>query len=179
MGYVESNLMPNEKVLLRASVHPIVFLPSLSLFAIGILLALPALATSQPSPEATEATISSLATILCCASFLFFISAVQAGVQALVYILTTEFAVTNRRIIAKQGFIRRHTLEMMLDKVESVSVDQGILGRLLNFGTITVIGTGGTRQSFRAIAAPLRMRQKIYRVIEQLATVPPSRNIEA
>lgn len=176
MGYVENNLMPNEKVLLKASVHPVVFLPSLFSSAIGFLFALPAFTTSQPSPEATP---SLLAPTFCCVSLLFFASAALTGVQALVYILTTEFAVTNRRIIAKRGFIRRHTLEMLLAKVESVSVYQSILGRLLNFGTVTVIGTGGTRESFQAISAPLRVRQNIHRVIERFAAVPPPGNIPA
>ena len=80
--------------------------------------------------------------------------------------LTTEFAVTNRRVIAKMGFIRRHTLEMLLLKIESVAVQQSILGRLLNFGTVTVTGTGGTREGFKAIVEPLAARSKINQIIE-------------
>lgn len=164
MGYVESNLMPNEKVLLKASVHPVILLPALFSFAIGALFALPALATPQPN---TGTAVSSLAAATCCVSLLFFINAALTGIQALVYMLTTEFAVTNRRIIAKRGFIRRHTVEMLLTKVETVSVHQNVLGRLLNFGTVTVTGTGGTRESFRAIVAPLRVRSSIHRIIEK------------
>ena len=55
---------------------------------------------------------------------------------------TTEIAITNRRIILKRGFIRRHTIEMNMDKVESVDVDQSLVGRLFNYGDITVRGTG-------------------------------------
>ena len=59
-----------------------------------------------------------------------------------------EFVVTNKRVIVKTGLISRRTLEMNLNKIESVNVDQSILGRLLNYGTITIIGTGGTKESF-------------------------------
>ena len=58
---------------------------------------------------------------------------------------TSEFAITNKRVIVKQGLISRQTLELNLQRVESVSVDQSILGRILGYGTITIIGTGGNR----------------------------------
>ena len=57
---------------------------------------------------------------------------------------TTELAVTNRRVIYKRGFVRRHTIEMNMDKVESVDVDQSFWGRIFNYGTIVVHGTGGS-----------------------------------
>jgi uncharacterized membrane protein YdbT with pleckstrin-like domain len=74
--------------------------------------------------------------------------------------VTSEFVITNRRIIIKTGFISRKTLEMNLTKIESVNVDQGILGRILGYGTITIIGTGGTRESFHDISRPLLFRRK-------------------
>lgn len=73
---------------------------------------------------------------------------------------TDEFAVTNRRVIVKTGLISRKTLEMNLSKIESVNVDQSIFGRLLGYGTITIIGTGGTRESFPNISKPLLFRKK-------------------
>ena len=103
--------------------------------------------------------------LLCFSGFLLLYS-ILLGVQATIVMFTTEFAVTNRRVIAKTGFIRRHTLEILLSKVESVSVNQNILGRLLNFGTVTVTGTGGTRESFRAIVDPIDVRKKINQIIE-------------
>lgn len=74
--------------------------------------------------------------------------------------LTSEFAITNKRIIIKVGFISRRTLEMNLGKVESVHVDQSMLGRILGYGTITVIGTGGTKEPFSDISAPLEFRRQ-------------------
>lgn len=73
---------------------------------------------------------------------------------------TSEFAITNKRIIIKVGLISRHTLEMNLNKIESVNVNQGILGRLLGYGTIIVVGTGGTKEPFDSISDPLRFRKE-------------------
>lgn len=73
---------------------------------------------------------------------------------------TSEFAITNKRVIIKVGLISRRTLEMNLSKIESVNVNQGILGRMLGYGTIVVIGTGGTKEPFATINDPLTFRKK-------------------
>jgi len=75
--------------------------------------------------------------------------------------ISSEFAVTNKRVIWKQGIIRRSTGEMTLGKIENVQVDQGIAGRIFNCGTVALVGTGGTRESFNLISAPLRFRKAI------------------
>ena len=71
----------------------------------------------------------------------------------------SEFVITNRRIIIKTGFIARSTLEMNLSKIESVNVDQTVTGRILNYGSITIIGTGGTKETFHNISKPLSFRK--------------------
>ncbi len=73
---------------------------------------------------------------------------------------TSQFAITNKRVIIKTGLISRRTLEMNLSKIESVNVNQSILARILGYGSIVVIGTGGTREVFHDIAAPLIFRRK-------------------
>jgi len=73
----------------------------------------------------------------------------------------TEISVTTHRVIYKTGFIRRHTVEMNMDKVETVDVDQSILGRLLGFGTIRVRGTGQSIESLRQISHPIQLRNAI------------------
>ena len=73
---------------------------------------------------------------------------------------TTELVITNRRIIAKVGLISRHTIEINLSKVESISVSQSILGRLLNYGDLEIVGTGGTREPILYISEPLMFRRK-------------------
>jgi uncharacterized membrane protein YdbT with pleckstrin-like domain len=72
----------------------------------------------------------------------------------------SEFAITNKRVVIKQGLISRRTFEMNLSKIESVNVDQSLLGRMLGYGTITIIGTGGTRETFADIAGPVEFRRQ-------------------
>lgn len=71
----------------------------------------------------------------------------------------SEFVITNRRIVIKTGFVARRTFEMNLSKIETVNVDQTVMGRILNFGSITIIGTGGTKETFHNIARPMLFRK--------------------
>ena len=73
---------------------------------------------------------------------------------------TSEFVITNKRVIMKTGFISRKTFEMNLQKIESINVDQSLFGRLFGFGSVTIIGTGGSRESFSDISKPLLFRRK-------------------
>jgi uncharacterized membrane protein YdbT with pleckstrin-like domain len=73
---------------------------------------------------------------------------------------TDEFAITNKRVIIKTGLISRKTFEMNHSKIESVNVDQGILGRILGYGTIRIVGSGGTKEVFPKIQRPLEFRKK-------------------
>ena len=84
-----------------------------------------------------------------------------AGLVAYVKYVTSEFAVTDRRVLMKIGWIRRRSVETLLGKVEAIVVEQGIGGRLLDYGTIVVTGTGGTRERFDRIAAPLEFRRQV------------------
>lgn len=81
-------------------------------------------------------------------------------VTAFLNIWTTELALTNKRVIAKFGFIQRHTVEINLAKVEGLSVGQGVIGRIFNFGTVVVHGTGGSRAPIPFIDNPLQFRKE-------------------
>jgi uncharacterized membrane protein YdbT with pleckstrin-like domain len=74
---------------------------------------------------------------------------------------TTETDVTNLRVVHKTGFIKRRTFEMSLDKVESVDVNQSIVGRMLNYGDVTVRGVGEGSETIKTIASPLDFRNHI------------------
>ena len=74
---------------------------------------------------------------------------------------TTETDVTNLRVVHKTGFIKRRTFEMSLDKVESVDVNQSILGRIMNYGDVTVRGVGEGGETIKTIASPLEFRNSI------------------
>lgn len=87
--------------------------------------------------------------------------------MAAINVLTTELAITNRRVIAKFGLISRKTIELKIDRVESVQVDQSILGRMLNYGSIIVAGAGGPQAPIPNISAPLQFRAKLNELTER------------
>ena len=72
---------------------------------------------------------------------------------------TSEFLITNKRVIIKTGLIARSTLEMNIRKIESVNVEQTVMGRILGYGDIHIIGTGGTKETFRQISKPITFRK--------------------
>jgi uncharacterized membrane protein YdbT with pleckstrin-like domain len=159
-------LMPNEKILFSARIHPAIFLPSALSFVAMVGFGIYTFSLSSTPSSTILSTSSLFSTMMFCFSGFFLLYTLLLGLQALIIMFTTEFAITNRRVIAKTGFIHRHTLEMLLSKIESVAVHQNILGRVLNFGTVTITGTGGTKESFRAIIEPLTVRRKIHEIIE-------------
>ncbi len=87
---------------------------------------------------------------------------------------TSEFAVTNKRVLIKTGWIRRHSLETLLTKVEAIGVEQGIFGRALDYGTIIVSGTGGSKEVFHMIDSPMMFRRRVH---DQISASEERRNI--
>jgi uncharacterized membrane protein YdbT with pleckstrin-like domain len=149
MGYVENSLGPGEQVAARGQLHWWVFIHGSVLAAIGMGLVL--------AGHAELALIGVVVTAVGLASF----------IGAYINQISTELAVTNRRVIAKFGFIRRRTVELNHAKVEGFHVDQGVLGRLLNFGTVTVTGTGGMQTPIPLIRDPLRFRALAMQQIDE------------
>ena len=86
-------------------------------------------------------------------------------IQPIIAKETTELVITNRRIIAKFGLISRYTIEINLPKVESISVSQSILGRMLDYGNLQIVGTGGTREPILFISKPLMFRRKFDEIL--------------
>ncbi|MFM2066989.1 MAG: hypothetical protein RLZZ584_1898 [Pseudomonadota bacterium] len=88
-------------------------------------------------------------------------------IQAWVRYKTTELAVTSKRVIVKTGFIRRSTVEININKVESIQVDQEILGRLFNFGTLVIGGAGNPQAPVAGISAPMQFRRAFIQAQDQ------------
>jgi uncharacterized membrane protein YdbT with pleckstrin-like domain len=109
------------------------------------------LATGEPAYQSVGVVVAALLAIV----------AILVGVRGWFRRFTTEIAVTNRRIIVKKGFVRRRTTEMNMSKVESVDVDQSLIGRLLNYGDVTIRGTGSTLETINKIDSPLRLRTTV------------------
>jgi uncharacterized membrane protein YdbT with pleckstrin-like domain len=91
---------------------------------------------------------------------------VLCWVWAFIIYVTTELAVTDKRVIAKTGLVRRRTIEMFLEKVESVQVDQSVLGRIFNYGSVTISGTGTHSAPFHNISDPLVFRKNFMAAAE-------------
>lgn len=136
MGYIDNNLMNGEQIVYRAKLHWIVFAGPIILFLIASMYLIGG------------------KSLLPISSLLFLISIIWA-ISAFISFKTSEFGVTNKRILIKVGLIRRSSLETLLTKIEGIQVDQGIMGRMLNYGTILIKGTGGTNNPFHKIEAPL------------------------
>jgi uncharacterized membrane protein YdbT with pleckstrin-like domain len=138
-SYVDSNLNPGEHVVYRGTVHWMVYLLPVMMLGFGI----PLIGVSERFglPVAGAGLL--------------------AGLAAWIRQSTSEFAVTNRRVIVKTGLVSRRTIEINVSRVESVQVDQDIFGRLFGYGAITVIGTGGTKEPFTMIDNPQQFRRMV------------------
>lgn len=90
------------------------------------------------------------------------------AIPAFITYITSEFSITNKRLMIKVGWLSRKTLELNLTKIESANIDQSILGRILGYGSITIVGTGGTREKFNKINSPLLFRKAIMETQERL-----------
>lgn len=145
MSYVDSQLVPGEVVKYRAHLHKIMFFWVYVLCGLTLVSVVLWMANPDLWPLALIAGVVTAVSVI----------------WARIEYSSSEFAVTDRRVIVKVGFIQRRTVETLLTKVEGIGVDQGLWGRLLGFGTITVTGTGGTDEAFHRIAAPLELRKQV------------------
>ncbi len=148
MTYVDENLLPGERVVYRAHLHPIIY--------VG-----PALVALGGAALVVFGLLQDGAFGLLWVGVLLLVVAAIFGTSTYVQASSSEFAVTNRRVVIKVGVIRRHTLELLLQQVEGIGVDQTVLGRMLNIGSIVVIGTGGSKEQFTNIANPLEFRHQV------------------
>jgi uncharacterized membrane protein YdbT with pleckstrin-like domain len=152
MSYVDQNLISGEKVTYRAGLHWKVFaLPVLSAAALAILGVVAVI-----WGWATEFSL-----IVNIAGGTLILIAVIITIKVWIRKSSAEFAVTTKRVILKTGFIQKDAAEIFLAKIESVGVDQTILGRLLGFGSVIIRGTGGSQQPFADLSNPLEFRRQI------------------
>ncbi|MGH9255451.1 MAG: PH domain-containing protein [Vicinamibacterales bacterium] len=139
MDYIDANLLPDETVVHRATLHWLIFGKAMLVVALGVGLL------------AVEPTVGALVSVV----------GLVMSLPAWIAYKTSEFGVTTKRVIVKVGLVQRRTLELLLRQVEAIAVDQSIMGRMFNYGSVTLSGTGGVREVFHDIAAPLEFRRKI------------------
>jgi len=160
MSYVTRHLMPGETVVRETHLSRIVYLPALVLLVLaGLLLWVVERGASD-----------NRSALLVPAGFLA--GAVVLMFWGFVKVSASEFAVTNKRVIVKIGLLRRHSSEILLRQVEGITVDQGLLGRIFNYGTIVIEGTGSDRTPYPGIGGPLQFRLAVQEQIDKCLTPP-------
>ena len=82
-------------------------------------------------------------------------------IKNLITYFTTEYGITNTRVISKRGLIRRDIEEINLSSIESINVNQSIIGRILNYGTIIISGRGTSKVIFKDIDNVVEVRKLI------------------
>lgn len=147
--YIDEILQPGEKVLYFTNAHWIFYLPAILAWIVVALLVF------------VSGLMPPLALACWAAAAVVGIVAVYYTVKAWFHRMTTETDVTTMRVVHKTGFIKRRTFEIALNKVESVDVNQSILGRILNYGDVTINGVGEGRETISTIASPLAFRNSI------------------
>jgi uncharacterized membrane protein YdbT with pleckstrin-like domain len=164
MSYVDKNLVPGETVIYETRLHWIVMLGHLVVGCLllgvpGVVLLTYALSHTSMNNIDLRLMEAGGVALLVCGLVVILIGAARRN--------ATEMAVTNRRVVIKTGLMNRKTIEMLLNKVESIEVSETAVGRMLGYGTIVMIGTGGTSEPFHKMAHPLEFRSHVQQQIEQ------------
>jgi uncharacterized membrane protein YdbT with pleckstrin-like domain len=146
-SYVESVLAPGERIVHRAAISHWNFALSYLTGALCLIGAAAAVYVDWQRGPLIAAVLTVIGVVV------IMVAVIRRG--------TSELVLTDRRIIAKRGFIARATVEMTLAKVESLHVNQGLFGRMLNYGDVTVVGTGSSLEPLRGICGPLELRRKL------------------
>lgn len=169
MSYIEKNLIPGEQVIYRTRLHWIVifwhllFGIILGLAGVYILAGMPGTSIIQPDQVQYARIVGGI--LLAIAFVLIVISFIRRN--------SVEMAVTNKRVTVKVGLMSRSTEEMMLTRIESIMVDQSLMGRMFGYGTITLRGVGGTPDPFPRIAHPLEFRRQVQHQLDLFQSAPP------
>lgn len=157
MGYIDKNLMGSEEVVYTAKIHWFIFVPPLIFLFAGIWLMGSGVGATEPGSGGGFVVFGVTFVIVSIAGF----------ISALITRATTELGITTKRVIAKVGLIRRNTIELNHSKVESFVVDQSVFGRIFDFGTLVIQGTGGGKTPIKGIDSPLKFRQEAMEIIDK------------
>ena len=163
MSYVEKHLIEGETIIFETRLHWIVLVAP---FLLGLLFGLTGVAMFVLSARtpADNSVASQSMTILgaaCLAIALIFI------VRGILMRNATEMTVTNKRVFVKVGLAARRTIELLLSRVESIGVEESVMGRMLGYGRVIVHGTGGTPEVFNMLRIPLEFRTQVQQQIEK------------
>src|SRR4051812_24781950 len=169
MGYIDRNLIEGETVVYDARPHWVLYLKPMILTVIflAIAAALFYLAPESSNPDSTLLMRRIGGVLIGLAIIPVIVGAFRRSAR--------EYAVTNKRVVMQIGVVSRTTEEVFLNKIESVGVDQTVMGRMLGYGTVTIRGTGGSFEPFERVSAPLELRRQIQEQIgKSFGTTPPA-----
>ncbi len=150
MSYIQKVLQPGETLIYRTRLHWLIYARAIFLAAIATACVVAGYEAGEDFRDAGDI-----------AGAFFLVLAAISAIHGAIKRASTELAVTDHRVIFKRGIVSRYTIEMARSKVESVDVLQSIGGRIFNYGTILMRGTGGSLEPFRNIEDPLRLRSAI------------------
>ena len=150
MSYIDRNLLDGEEIVYRTRLHWLLFMGPVLLTVLVFL------------PLAWLASRSSVAYLAAVPVVLGLLVMVAAFIRR----QSSDFAVTNKRVMMKVGVLRTRSIELLLGKIEAIAVDQGVLGRIFGYGDIVLTGSGGTREPFAGIQSPLAFRRAVQSVTD-------------
>lgn len=150
MSYMDKNLMKGETVVYRGKLTWLVYSLPIFLAVLGLFIML-------ASPGA---------------GLVFLAFAGLVGLFVYISASNAEFVVTNKRVLLKVGWLNRRSVELLLTKIESITVEQSLRGKLFGFGTIVVSGTGGSQEPFKRIADPFEFRKQVQEQISAVQDAP-------
>jgi uncharacterized membrane protein YdbT with pleckstrin-like domain len=163
MSYVEKHLIEGETIVYETRLHWVVLVAPILL---GFLFGLTGLGMFILSAQATgNKSAAHQPTMILGAAF--FAIALLFIVRGVLMRNATEMTVTNKRVFVKVGLAARRTIELLLSRVESIGVQESVMGRMLGYGTVVVHGTGGTPEMFNMVAHPLEFRTQVQQQIEK------------
>lgn len=167
MNNFEEKLLTNEKIIYSTAPHWLIFSQSMVIFALALIFFIYGSRLDANLPSILGVPLNTLATLV--VLIFGFLSFMKTYIQY----RTSEYKITNKRIIMKTGWANQHSLELFLDKIESIFVTQNLLGGILNYGNIVIVGTGGTQDNFYMLKNPLEFRRNVEQQIELYKTTPP------
>lgn len=156
--FVSKNLMADENIVYITKLHGIIYGKMLVVIFIGAIMMIVIPVFGEPAAK----------NILFIPGLLVVIVGIIYGIYLNLLIKTSEFVITNKRIIMKKGLISTTTLEVLFSKAESISVHQSIGGKLFGYGDIAVIGSGGTKNEFTYIEKPFEFRKAAQDEIDRI-----------
>ena len=163
MSYVQKHLIEGETIIYETRLHWIVLIAPVLL---GLLFGLTGVAMFVLSGRTTSDQAVAHQSLIVLGAALLVVALILI-VRGVVMRNATEMTVTNKRVFVKVGLAARRTIELLLSRVESIGVEESVMGRMLGYGTVIVHGTGGTPEIFNMIAHPLEFRTQVQQQIEK------------